>query len=204
MAATPVFLPGKFHGQRGLVGYSPWGLKDSDMTEHAHQTYPNSQDHNFIELAFGTHNTFHHFALTEVALWTWNSFLSPPSSYLPNILCISAQFLRIFPWAPGQGWIFWHYIPLPSTYYIFSLNYTSLLSEYLINILCPHLTVNNMRVQSLFLYFYCLLNYLLHNNYKYIYIYIYIYCIEFSLRDHRSKNADMWLGRRGGERSRLR
>ena len=21
----PVFLPGEFHGQRGLVGYSPWG-----------------------------------------------------------------------------------------------------------------------------------------------------------------------------------
>ena len=24
---TPVFLPGKPHGQRGLVGYSPWGHK---------------------------------------------------------------------------------------------------------------------------------------------------------------------------------
>ena len=24
---TPVFLPGKFHGQRSLVGYSPWGCK---------------------------------------------------------------------------------------------------------------------------------------------------------------------------------
>ena len=30
---TPVFLPGKFHGQRSLVGYSPWGCKESDMTE---------------------------------------------------------------------------------------------------------------------------------------------------------------------------
>ena len=30
---TPVFLPGEFHGQRGLVGYSPWGRKESDMTE---------------------------------------------------------------------------------------------------------------------------------------------------------------------------
>ena len=25
MAATPVFLPGKSHGQRSLAGYSPWG-----------------------------------------------------------------------------------------------------------------------------------------------------------------------------------
>ena len=33
---TPVFLPGKSHGQRSLVGYSPWGYKESDMTEHAH------------------------------------------------------------------------------------------------------------------------------------------------------------------------
>ena len=30
---TPVFLPGKFHGQRSLVGYRPWGCKQSDMTE---------------------------------------------------------------------------------------------------------------------------------------------------------------------------
>ena len=30
---TPVFLPGEFHGQRSLVGYSPWGHKESDMTE---------------------------------------------------------------------------------------------------------------------------------------------------------------------------
>ena len=30
---TPVFLPGKSHGQRSLVGYSPWGCKESDMTE---------------------------------------------------------------------------------------------------------------------------------------------------------------------------
>ena len=30
---TPVFLPGKFHGQRGLVGYRPWGYKELDTTE---------------------------------------------------------------------------------------------------------------------------------------------------------------------------
>ena len=35
---SPVFLPGEFHGQRSLVGYSPGGLKELDMieaTEHA-------------------------------------------------------------------------------------------------------------------------------------------------------------------------
>jgi len=30
---TPVLLPGKFHGQRSLAGYSAWGCKQSDMTE---------------------------------------------------------------------------------------------------------------------------------------------------------------------------
>jgi len=30
---TPVFLPGEFHGQRSLEGYSPWGCKELDMTE---------------------------------------------------------------------------------------------------------------------------------------------------------------------------
>ena len=30
---TPVFLPGKSHGQRSLVGYGPWGHKKSDTTE---------------------------------------------------------------------------------------------------------------------------------------------------------------------------
>ena len=31
---TTVFLSGKFHGQRSLAGYSPWGCKKSDTTEH--------------------------------------------------------------------------------------------------------------------------------------------------------------------------
>ena len=30
---TPVFLPGEFHGQRSLVGYSSWGHKESDTTK---------------------------------------------------------------------------------------------------------------------------------------------------------------------------
>ena len=30
---TPVFLPGESHGWRSLVGYSPWGHKESDTIE---------------------------------------------------------------------------------------------------------------------------------------------------------------------------
>ena len=33
---TPVFLPGESDGQRSLASYSPWGLKESDTTEHTH------------------------------------------------------------------------------------------------------------------------------------------------------------------------
>ena len=33
---TPVLLPGKSHGWRGLVGCSPWGRDESDMTEQLH------------------------------------------------------------------------------------------------------------------------------------------------------------------------
>ena len=36
---TPVFLPGKSHGQRRLVGYSPWGHKELDTTERLTQTH---------------------------------------------------------------------------------------------------------------------------------------------------------------------
>ena len=31
--AIAEFFPGKHHGQRNLVAYSPWGCKESDMTE---------------------------------------------------------------------------------------------------------------------------------------------------------------------------
>ena len=43
---TPVFLPGKPHGWRSLVGYSPWSHKESDTTEWLHfiltKGFPNS------------------------------------------------------------------------------------------------------------------------------------------------------------------
>ena len=36
MATTPVFLSGKFHAHRSLVGYSAWSHKELDMTEYTH------------------------------------------------------------------------------------------------------------------------------------------------------------------------
>ena len=43
---TLVFLPGKSHGQRNLVSYSPWGCKESDMPEHT-PTIINDNGHLF-------------------------------------------------------------------------------------------------------------------------------------------------------------
>ena len=36
---TLVFLPGKSYGQRSLVGFNPWGCKESDMTKQPTYSY---------------------------------------------------------------------------------------------------------------------------------------------------------------------
>ena len=40
---TPVLLPGEFHGQRSLAGYSLWGCKELDMTEQLPHTSQQQQ-----------------------------------------------------------------------------------------------------------------------------------------------------------------
>ena len=42
---TPVFLPGEFHGQRSLVGYSPWNHKELDTTEELTHTHTHTHTH---------------------------------------------------------------------------------------------------------------------------------------------------------------
>ena len=48
---TTVFLPGKAHGRRSLVGYSPWGRKESDTTEQLHFHFL-SQRHSVPKLRY--------------------------------------------------------------------------------------------------------------------------------------------------------
>ena len=55
---TPVFLPGKSHGQRSLACYSPWGCKESDTTERFHFT---SILVIFLCISLETHDTCYHF-----------------------------------------------------------------------------------------------------------------------------------------------
>ena len=41
---TPVFLPGKFYGQRSPESHSPWDCKESDKTGYTH-THPRTRTH---------------------------------------------------------------------------------------------------------------------------------------------------------------
>ena len=60
---TPVQLPGKSHGQRSLVGYSPWGRKESDTTEQLHLLTSLSLWFGNLRLAV---------ALNSTTSWMWN------------------------------------------------------------------------------------------------------------------------------------
>ena len=64
----PVFLPGESHGQRRLVGYSPWGLKELDTTEATQQLSTRvNKKHKFKYSCFIVNSLGH--------LWFFNSSL---------------------------------------------------------------------------------------------------------------------------------
>ena len=48
MATQSSILAGGVHGQRSLVGYSPWGRKESDMTEATEHTHTINTDELFL------------------------------------------------------------------------------------------------------------------------------------------------------------
>ena len=72
---TPVFLPGELHGQRNLVGYSPWGRKESDMTERLTHTHTQSWIQRELDclqhlpIAFAEQKT----KTNKKALWTFEA-----------------------------------------------------------------------------------------------------------------------------------
>ena len=76
--ASPVLLPGKSHGQRSLAGYSPWGCKESDMTEQLN----NNMTHTVqililgqIKLILGSQHNQTKFFVTVVIKETFNKNL---------------------------------------------------------------------------------------------------------------------------------
>ena len=56
----PVFLPGEFHGQRSLAGYSPWGRIESDATDRITHTRQNTESYSngSSKKTFNTETTY--------------------------------------------------------------------------------------------------------------------------------------------------
>ena len=63
---TPVFLPGEFHGQRSLAGYSPGGYKELDTTEQLSRAH--SKDISNLQNIRLKVDAYFPFALTKFAL----------------------------------------------------------------------------------------------------------------------------------------
>ena len=85
---TPVFLPGESHGRRSLVGYSPWGRKESDMTERLHFTWFFYWLCKIYLLLSGINNTVPYFLISE------NNWLL--SIYGTSLLWVTAAWLEKF------------------------------------------------------------------------------------------------------------
>ena len=50
----PIFLPGESHGQRSLVGFSPWGHKELDKTEATAHTHTHTHTYTVIDTYINT------------------------------------------------------------------------------------------------------------------------------------------------------
>ena len=88
MKSVPVRLPGKFHGQRSLVGCSPWGCKESDRTECAHT---HTHTHTHINITW---------SLSWLAAFTWQNTFEIHSCFLmyqQSIPFITKSYAIIYP-----------------------------------------------------------------------------------------------------------
>ena len=104
---TPVFLPGESHGQRSLVVYSPWGCKESDMTERLH----------FYFFGTGVKTDLFEVSLKQTSSISWNilyNYKSIKEIYIiyiyiyvygtPNIRRLSDKgFIGIFPFKTSNN-----------------------------------------------------------------------------------------------------
>ena len=90
---SAVFSPGEFHGQRSLVGYSPWGRKELDMTERLSlPPYPLCLTHQFrllqkITIDWVTETTFvSHNSGGWKSKVKWPAELASGENVLPGLL----------------------------------------------------------------------------------------------------------------------
>ena len=110
---TPVFLPGKSVEQRNLAGYSSWGHKESDMTEHActfiyrnrnNPTIPKlkeiSKGHfiHFLSLGQTLSDSWKSTIFVIIILWTWVFY-----GLLGKVL--HCQDISCLPWILSTRWL---------------------------------------------------------------------------------------------------
>ena len=76
---TIVCLPRKSHGQRGLVGYSPWGCKESDTTE-----WLNHHHHIYIYMYISTYNPVFITNFHRVSDYIDNAKIKQQGNFCPN------------------------------------------------------------------------------------------------------------------------
>ena len=89
-------LPGKFHGQRSLVGYSPWSHKELDMTEqltHTHTHTHNIHTHNRYSLPYSLDETM--YCCCCLVAQPWATLCDPMSCSTPGFSVL--HYLLEFP-----------------------------------------------------------------------------------------------------------
>ena len=91
--STPVLLPGKSHGRRSLVGYSPWGCKESDTTEQLSLPFPRVKKDSLWHETSSSQSTNE----SKVLFKSIDLFFILLASQLLFLLWISR----------GQGWWWW-------------------------------------------------------------------------------------------------
>ena len=66
---TPVFLPGEFHRQRSLEGYSPWGHKVSDITEQLTHRHTHTHTPIYTPMSNIWESQFLHILINTFSFW---------------------------------------------------------------------------------------------------------------------------------------
>ena len=95
---VPICLPGKFHGKRSLVGYSPWGCKESDTTEHTNVdiTHTISKHHILLTLPVSLEKSLE----VSITWWRKQVFQNPNFYFCSRtwILSLAAYTINYFLW----------------------------------------------------------------------------------------------------------
>ena len=97
---TPVLLPGKSHGRRSLVGYSPWGCKESDTTEQLHFLS--------FQFPFPSYNPAYILLVEHFFWWVRIKHFEKPS--LTPYVCMLGHFSHV--WVFATPWTVAHQAPL--------------------------------------------------------------------------------------------